>query len=170
MVKMLVPRHLYDATFRSKIAFQDHEAAGRLDGRSRGRTTSCAAVSLAACASSPDAFSADSTRVPMQQSCLMKPLRHQRGAACVIQISSHEPSPRLEVCEQRDASLKRDRNHRSKGRTPASNAMASRCNTALVEPPVAATLAIAFSKASRVRICRGRRSPFSNSMTFAPAA
>ena len=34
--------------------------------------------------------------------------------------------------------------------------MASRCSTELVEPPVAATLAIAFSNALRVRISLGR--------------
>ena len=38
--------------------------------------------------------------------------------------------------------------------TRASRAMASRCRTALVEPPSAMTTAIAFSNASRVRICR----------------
>ena len=43
--------------------------------------------------------------------------------------------------------------------TPASRAIASRCNTAFVDPPLAATDAIAFSKASRVRMSRGF-SPF----------
>ena len=38
--------------------------------------------------------------------------------------------------------------------TSASLAMASRCSTALVEPPKAITTAIAFSNASLVRICR----------------
>ena len=37
--------------------------------------------------------------------------------------------------------------------TPASRAIASRCSTALVEPPVAATATMAFSIALRVRIC-----------------
>ena len=45
--------------------------------------------------------------------------------------------------------------------TPASRAMASRWSTPLVEPPVAAIDAIAFSKASRVRIDLGRI-PFSS--------
>jgi hypothetical protein len=39
---------------------------------------------------------------------------------------------------------------------PASWAMASRCSTALVEPPSAMTTAMAFSNASLVRIWRGR--------------
>ena len=38
--------------------------------------------------------------------------------------------------------------------TPASRAMASRCSTALVDPPNAITTAMAFSNASRVMICR----------------
>ena len=38
--------------------------------------------------------------------------------------------------------------------TSASLAMASRCSTALVEPPKAITTAMAFSNASLVRICR----------------
>ena len=38
--------------------------------------------------------------------------------------------------------------------TSASWAMASRCSTALVEPPKAMTMAIAFSNASFVMICR----------------
>ena len=42
--------------------------------------------------------------------------------------------------------------------TPASFAIASRCSTALVDPPVAATTAIAFSIAVRVMIVRGRPS------------
>ena len=36
--------------------------------------------------------------------------------------------------------------------------MASRCSTALVEPPVAATEAMAFSKAARVQMASGRTS------------
>ena len=52
--------------------------------------------------------------------------------------------------------------------TPASRAMASRCSTALVEPPVAATPAMAFSSALRVTISRGRRLLFTASITTAP--
>ena len=50
--------------------------------------------------------------------------------------------------------------------TPASQAMASRCSTALVDPPNAITTAIAFSNASRVRICRAVM-PLSSSPTTA---
>ena len=40
--------------------------------------------------------------------------------------------------------------------TPVEWAMASRCKTALVEPPTAITTAMAFSKASRVMMSLGR--------------
>ncbi len=39
---------------------------------------------------------------------------------------------------------------------PISWAIASRCSTPFVEPPLAAIAAIAFSSASRVMISRGR--------------
>src|ERR1039458_3940718 len=52
--------------------------------------------------------------------------------------------------------------------TPASRAMASRCSTALVDPPVAATPAIALAKAARVAIWRGRRVRRTASMTIWP--
>ena len=42
----------------------------------------------------------------------------------------------------------------SSSATPASQAIASRCSTAFVDPPNAITTAIAFSNASRVMICR----------------
>ena len=43
--------------------------------------------------------------------------------------------------------------------------MASRCSTALVEPPVAATEAMAFSNAARVTMSRGRN-PFFTASTI----
>ncbi len=52
--------------------------------------------------------------------------------------------------------------------TPISRASASRWRTALVEPPLAATPAIAFSNAARVAIWRGRRPRRSMSITSAP--
>ena len=53
---------------------------------------------------------------------------------------------------------------------PTSRAMASRCSTALVEPPVAATQAMAFSKASRVSTSAGVWPRASTSMTRRPAS
>src|SRR6266852_3711709 len=54
-------------------------------------------------------------------------------------------------------------------RPPASRALASRCKTPFVDPPVAATEAIAFSRAARVTIWRGRTSLAISSMTSRPA-
>ncbi len=54
--------------------------------------------------------------------------------------------------------------------TPASAAIASRCSTALVEPPRAITTAMAFSNACFVMICRGRMPALSRSTTARPAA
>ena len=51
---------------------------------------------------------------------------------------------------------------------PYSWAMASRCRTPLVEPPVAATLAMPFSSARRVTIDDGRMSRRTRSMTSSP--
>ena len=54
--------------------------------------------------------------------------------------------------------------------TRASVAMASRCSTALVEPPSAITTAMAFSNASLVMICRGRMPSSSRRTTASPDA
>ena len=54
--------------------------------------------------------------------------------------------------------------------TPASEAMASRCSTALVDPPRALTTAMAFSNASRVRMSLGRISLRSRFSTATPLA
>ena len=53
--------------------------------------------------------------------------------------------------------------------TPAEWAIASRCMTALVEPPRAITTVIAFSNASRVIISSGRMFSFNKCKTAAPA-
>ena len=53
---------------------------------------------------------------------------------------------------------------------PSSRAIASRCRTPFVEPPVAATQAAAFSSAERVIRWDGRRSRRTTSMTSRPAA
>ncbi len=54
--------------------------------------------------------------------------------------------------------------------TPTVRAIASRCSTALVEPPLAATAAIALSNARRVRICDGRMSCSKTCSASRPAA
>ena len=57
----------------------------------------------------------------------------------------------------------------SLSRTPAAWAMARRCSTALVEPPRAITTVMAFSKALRVRMSRGRTPRAIRSTTARPA-
>ncbi len=53
---------------------------------------------------------------------------------------------------------------------PNSCAIASRCSTPFVEPPVPAIAAIAFSNASRVRISDGRRFERTSSIASRPAS
>ena len=53
--------------------------------------------------------------------------------------------------------------------TPTRPAMASRCTTALVEPPMAPHTRIAFSNALRVRMAEGRTSRFTSSTICRPA-
>ena len=53
--------------------------------------------------------------------------------------------------------------------TPASLAMAIKCKTALVEPPMASTTVMAFSKAWRVIMSRGRTSSSSRRSRVTPA-
>ena len=52
---------------------------------------------------------------------------------------------------------------------PTECAMAMRCRTALVEPPVAMTQTIAFSNAARVMMSRGLMSFFSSCSAYRPA-
>src|SRR5579884_1910011 len=54
--------------------------------------------------------------------------------------------------------------------TPASRAIARRCSTPFVEPPIATRVTIAFSKASRVRMSDGRMPSRSRRITASPAA
>ena len=53
---------------------------------------------------------------------------------------------------------------------PSSFAIATRCSTPFVEPPVAAIEAAAFSSAAFVMICEGRTSRRTRSTTSRPAA
>ena len=52
---------------------------------------------------------------------------------------------------------------------PSSRAIASRCSTPFVEPPLAATDAAALSSASRVMICDGRTSSRTSRIASLPA-
>ena len=54
--------------------------------------------------------------------------------------------------------------------TPAADAIASKCSTALVEPPSAMTTTIAFSNAFLVMMSRGRMLAFSSLSAARPAS
>ena len=66
------------------------------------------------------------------------------------------------------ASLMRSKSPMSSG-TPASRAIASRCSTTFVEPPVAAAQAMPFSSAALVIRSRGLTPRRSRSITSSPA-
>jgi len=52
--------------------------------------------------------------------------------------------------------------------TPASRAIARRCSTPFVDPPIATSVVIAFSNALRVRMSRGRRPSRSRRIAASP--
>src|SRR5450759_431318 len=139
-----------------------------LSGRVMSRTTCCPGVSRASAASSR------SERPVTVTACLRKPASLSRFAM------RREPPAR-----ERSGAVNRppgfrstksgvraeiaSKSSRTSG-TPASRAIARRCRTAFVEPPVAAQDVIAFSKAARVRIFAGVRPSARRSMTSRPAA
>ena len=88
----------------------------------------------------------------MQMSAFEQPLRDERDAAGAMQIGGDEAAARLEIGEQRHTRVDAVEVVDVERHAALRCAMASRCSTALVEPPVAATAAMAFSSASRVMI------------------
>ena len=139
-----------------------------LIGSSAGRTTSWPGVSVAAAASSPIVLPVTVIAPPWSRPASSRRLRDERHAAGVVEVGRDVPAARLQVGDQRRRVADRGRSRRCRAATPASRAIASRCSTALVEPPVATTPAIAFSNASRVRMSRGRTPRCSRSITSAP--
>ena len=136
-------------------------------GSDSGRTTSWSGASAAACASSP----------------MVRPVTVTWSDCRTPASCSRCASSRLPPARYRSVATKRPPGFRSASNgvaplmrskssmvmsTPASRAMASRCSTALVEPPVAATDAMPFSSAARVMIWRGRRSARTRSMMMRP--
>jgi hypothetical protein len=95
--------------------------------------------------------------------------QHYRGAANLVDVTSEIFAPGLQVADQRSATeddgdvvyVERDAGLVGDGGI---------CRTALVEPPVAATTAQAFSSAFRVAMSRGRGAPRNTaSVTTRPA-
>ena len=106
----------------------------------------------------------------VEQPGVEQPLRDQPDAAGAVQVGGDEAAARLEVGQQRHLAADRDRSRRCRAARPTSRAMASRCSTALVEPPVATTAAIAFSIAcAREDVARRAGCCRSRSITSAPA-
>ncbi len=103
----------------------------------------------------------------MQQAGVEQALRQQTAAACGVIVGCNVLAAGLEIAEQRRvAELMRSKSSMESG-MPISLAMARKCSTALVDPPEAATEAMAFSMAARVMILLGRRSFLASSRTSA---
>src|SRR5271166_286655 len=100
VMKKLVAREFDDTSFGGEIAFQDDEAAARLDGRAQWthyfltRRLGCGLGFFA------DAFAADRERIPVKQTRLIKTFGYQSGAASAIQIRHHESPSGLEIGQQ----------------------------------------------------------------------
>ena len=117
-----------------------------LIGSSSGRTTSWPWVSRASRGVLADRLAGDGRRVLVQQPGLDAGAgRATADAAGGVQVGGDVAPAGLEVAEQSACARRCGRSRRSSSSTPASRAIASRCRTPLVEPPLAATAAIAFS-------------------------
>ena len=127
-----------------------------LSGWPSGRTTSCPRVSTrVAPLPAPSVRPVTVGAEPSIAFASSSRLRDERAAAGAVQIGRDEAPGRLEVDVERRARADAIEVGELE-RQPASRAIAIRCSTALVEPPVAATDAIAFSSAVRVMMSRGR--------------
>ena len=91
----------------------------------------------------------------MHESAAHELARDERDAACLEEIGRDVAPTGLDV---RDDRRRAETVSKSSivSSIPASAAIASRCRTPLVDPPVAAIAGIAFSNASRVSTCDGR--------------
>ena len=100
----------------------------------------------------------------------MSSRRDQGHAAGLVEVGGHETAPRREARHDRGARRRSVSKSSIDSSMPISQAIASRWSTPLVEPPLAATPAMAFSIASRVMICEGRTSSRTSRITSSPAA
>jgi hypothetical protein len=156
VVAALVAAELDHAALGREVAAQDRQAAGRLD-RVVERADDLLALGLGGLA----CVLADGPAVTVIASSLSRPpswqaLGDQRHAACRVQVGGDVAPAGLEVAGQRRACAMRSKSSMSSC-TPASRATASRCSTALVDPPLVATAAIAFSSDARLMISLGSR-------------
>ena len=139
-----------------------------VSGSATGRTTAWPAVSVTARAAAPML-----SPVTVTESSWSRPASCRRFATSPMpparyrSVATKRP-PGFRSASSGVRSLMRSKSSIARS-TAASCAMASRCSTAFVEPPVAATPAMAFSTAARVTIRRGRRSFRTSSITSWPA-
>src|ERR1700676_1975396 len=113
-------------------------------------------------------FSAHGQAVAMQKTVAKKHLHHRHNSTNLYQLPHQMLPARFEISQNGNVfpnagpiielSL-----------IPAALAIASRCRTALVEPPSAMATVMAFSKASLVMISEGRIPRLTSSTTAAPA-
>ena len=78
-----------------------------------------------------------------------------RDAAGLVDVDGHEASAGFEIGDASGVRAQIASKSSMESGTSASRAMARRWSTALVEPAVAATPAMAFSNAARVQMSRG---------------
>ena len=138
-----------------------------LSGSSSGRTTRWPSASRVSRACSPivrpvTVGASSWSRPASSRRCATTPtppaLNRSTATYCPPGLRSHTSGVREAIRSK--SSMSRS--------TPASRATASRCSTALVEPPLAATAAIAFSSDSRLMTSLGRCPRARTSITSRP--
>ena len=170
VMEPLVAGELDHAALGRERAAQDGQAAGRLERRSRSRgrpagpRVSTASAAIFAIVRPSTFFSS-----PWSRSRLRSSRMTRRDAARVVQVRGVVPPARRQVRDDRRPRgdrvelVDRQRDARTRGRSP------SRWSTPFVEPPVAATAAIAFSIAALVTIDDGRMSWRTRVIASSPA-
>ena len=126
-----------------------------LSGSTAGARRAGPAVSARLVGVLADRRAGDGDRVGVEDAGLLQAVEHQRHAARLVEVGggvrppgcrSHSSGVRSEIASNSSIS----------SGTPISRATASRCSTPLVEPPLVATAAIAFSSAGLVMISLGQ--------------
>ena len=155
VVAPLVAGQLHDAAVRRERAAQDRQAADRLDRR-LDRDDDLLALASRPPSAAIWAIVRPSTvgSSPWRRSRLSSSRMTSADPAGVVHVGRGVAAARPHVGDDRRPVGDRRRTRRCSSGIPNSWAIASRWRTPFVEPPVAATEAIAFSSASRVTIVR----------------
>ena len=170
VVRALVARELDDAALGREVAVEDREAAGRLDRVLDRHDDLLAGRLLGARGRARRACRRRRSCAPAwirSRFCSSRATRPMPPASYMSVATNSPPGLRLATIGVRAATRSKSSSVNS---MPSSRAIAIRCSTPFVEPPVAATQAAAFSSASRVISCEGRRSRRTTSITSRPAA